>query len=109
MTQELHRRFKGVDHGTSSAKIVQSFHLLTVPDNWVGGTNSEAEQAIHTLCDFYGVEEEVLKSELKVFHSTFPSNNGMKVMLATLKENNGQFIFPILMKMIKIYATLPVT
>ncbi|KAJ8415958.1 hypothetical protein AAFF_G00405150 [Aldrovandia affinis] len=33
----------------------------------------------------------------------------MKVMLATLKENRGQLIFPTLVQMIKTYATLPVS
>lgn len=111
MTQELHRRFKGDDDRMPTDRIIQSFHSLTVPANWVSSTNPEADQAIHTLFDLYGVEEEKLKLELKVFHASFPipSNDSMKVMLATLKENRGQLIFPTLVQMIKTYATLPVS
>lgn len=91
--------------------IIHSFHTLTVPDNWVGSIDPAADQAIHTLCEFYGVkEEEKLKIELKVFHATFPSkNNSMMEMLDTLKENSGHLIFPVLVEMIKTYATLPVS
>ncbi|KAJ8417948.1 hypothetical protein AAFF_G00227910 [Aldrovandia affinis] len=109
VTQELHRRFKRDDDQMPTDRIIQSFHSLTVPANWVSSTNPEADQAIHTLCDLYGVEEEKLKSELKVFHASFPSNDSMKVMLATLKENRGQLIFPTLVQIIKTYATLPVS
>lgn len=108
ITEELRRRFK-VDGAMPTGKILQSFHSLTVHDNWVGTPNTEAAQAIHTLCDFYGVEEEQqLKTELKVYHTTFKSS-GMKSMLSTLKETSGQHVFPTLVEMLKVYATLPVS
>lgn len=108
ITEELRRRFK-VDGTMPTGKILQSFHSLTVHDNWVGTPNTEAVQAIHTLCDFYGAEEEQqLKTELMVFHTTFKSS-GMKSMLSTLKETSGPHVFPTLVEMLRVpvYATLP--
>lgn len=108
ITVEQWRRFK-VDGTMPTGKILQSFHSLTDHDNWLGTPNPEAFQSIHTLCDFYGVEEEQqLKTELKVYHTTFKSS-GIKSMLSILKETSGQHVFPTLVEMLKVYASLPVS
>lgn len=65
-------------------------------------------EAVHILCELYGEDEEQLKTELKVFHSSFTSKN-LQEICSILRENNGQLIFPAFVKMIQIYATLPVT
>ncbi|KAK1880382.1 Zinc finger MYM-type protein 1 [Dissostichus eleginoides] len=110
MTEELKRRFKGNKPGSGSPtdKIIQSFHPLTVHAKWVSNPDAEAKEAVHILCDFYGEDEDQLQAELKVFHSSFPSEN-LKEIFAILRENRGQLIFPAFVKMIQIYATLPVT
>lgn len=108
MTEELNRRFKGDNTGSPTARIIQSFHSLTVHANWVSTPNAEAKEAVHILCDFYGEDEDQLKTELKVFHSSFPAKD-LKEIFAILRENSGQLIFPAFVKMIQIYATLPVT
>ncbi|KAI4799988.1 hypothetical protein KUCAC02_016526 [Chaenocephalus aceratus] len=110
MTEELNRRFKGNKPGSGSPtdKIIQSFHPLTVHAKWVSNPDTEAKEAVHILCDFYGEDEDQLQAELKVFHSSFPSEN-LKEIFAILRENRGQLIFPAFVKMIQIYATLPVT
>ncbi|ROL55054.1 NLR family CARD domain-containing protein 3 [Anabarilius grahami] len=110
VTEELGRRFK-VDGTMPTGKILQSIHSLTVHDNWDASweNGTYGHPTIHTLCDFYGVEEEQqLKTELKVFHTTFKSS-GMRSMLSTLKETNGQQVFPTLVEMLRVYATLPVS
>ena len=43
-----------------------------------------------------------------MFHSSFPSKN-LQEILAIVEENTGQLIFPTFVKMVRIYATLPVT
>lgn len=92
-----------------TGKILQSFHSLTLHDNWVGTPNKEAVQAIHTLCDFYGVEEEQqLKTELKLYHTIFMSS-GMESMLSTLKETSVKHVFLTLVEMLIVFATLPVS
>ncbi|KAL4008385.1 hypothetical protein ACER0C_002237 [Sarotherodon galilaeus] len=88
MTGELNRRFKGDNTGSPTARIIQSFQPLTVHANWVGPPNPEAIEA--------------------VFHSSFSSKDLREIFLI-LRENNGQLIFPAFVKMIQIYATLPVT
>ena len=103
MTEKLNRRFKG-DTGSPTARIIQSFHPLTVHANWVSTPNAEAKEAVHILCDFYGADEDNLKIELKVFHSSFPAKE--KNLCHT--EGN-QRPGHLLVKMIQIYATLPVT
>ncbi|XP_019212484.1 zinc finger MYM-type protein 1 isoform X2 [Oreochromis niloticus] len=108
MTGELNRRFKGDNTGSPTARIIQSFQPLTVHANWVGPPNPEAIEAVHILCEFYGEDEDQLKTELKVFHSSFSSKDLREIFLI-LRENNGQLIFPAFVKMIQIYATLPVT
>lgn len=107
MTEEMNRRFKGENTGSHTSRIIESFQPLT-DANWVGTPNTEAMEAVHILCEFYGEDEEQLKTELKVFHSSFTSKN-LREIFSILKENNGQLIFPAFVKMIKIYATLPVT
>ena len=108
MTEEMNRRFKGENTGSPTSRIIESFQPLTVHANWVGTPNTEATEAVHILCEFYGEDEEQLKTELKVFHSSFTSKN-LQEMFVILRENNGQLIFPAFVKMIQIYATLPVT
>lgn len=53
MTEELNRRFKGGNTRSPNDRIVQSFHALTVCDTWTSTANSEAEEAVHILCDLY--------------------------------------------------------
>ncbi|QQP49769.1 Uncharacterized protein FKW44_010540, partial [Caligus rogercresseyi] len=109
MIGELNRRFKGdQDKATPTDKIIRSFHSLTVHAEWTRQLNPEAKEAVHTLCDFYGEDEDRLLAELKVFHASFPSKD-LKEIFEILRENNGQRSFPAFSKMIKIYATLPVT
>lgn len=108
MTEELNRRFKGDNTESPTDRIIQSFLLLTVRANWISMPDEEAKEAVCILCDFYGEDEDQLKTELKVFHSRFPAKN-LKEMFAMLRENRGQLIFPTFMKMIQIYTTLLVT
>ena len=68
------------------------------------------------LCNFYGFnnEEDKLLTELKVFHSSFSlpkqeKKSTLCMMLNCFKENNLQFIFPLMCEFSKIYATLPVS
>lgn len=84
MTEELNRRFKGDNTGSPTARIIQSFHSLTVHANWVSTPNAEAKEAVHILCDFYGEDEDQLKTELKVFHSSFPAKD-LKEIFAILR------------------------
>lgn len=76
--------------------------------NWLGKYAMGLE-AIHTLCEFYGGEEEKLKTEPRVFHASFQDALTLKWMLTTLRDNSGQDIFPTLMEMIRTYATIPVS
>lgn len=84
---------------------------LTKAKNWIGkdAVGPGSLEAIHTLCEFYGEEEQKLKTELRVFHASFPNTSTMKEMLKTRREYSGQDIFPTLVEMIRIYATIPVS
>ncbi|KAL6478702.1 hypothetical protein MHYP_G00121350 [Metynnis hypsauchen] len=106
--EELDRRFHGSITGSPTGTIIWSFHSLTVCANRTSTPNPEAEEAVHVLCDFYEKNEDQLKTELKVFHSSFPLKN-LQEILTIVEENTGQLIFPTFVKMVKIYATLPVT
>ena len=108
LTAELNRIFHRSITGSPTGSIIRSFHSLTVCANWTSTPNPEAEEAVHVLCDFYEENEDQLKTEVKVFHSSFPSKN-LQEILAIVEENSGQLIFPTFVKMVRIYATLPVT
>ncbi|QQP57672.1 Hypothetical protein FKW44_002740 [Caligus rogercresseyi] len=76
MIGELNRRFKGdQDKATPTDKIIRSFRSLTVHAEWTRQLNPEAKEAVHTLCDFHGEDEDWLLAELKVFHTSFPSKD----------------------------------
>lgn len=110
LSQELQRRFGG-EGETQSSKILNALHSLTKANNWIGkdAVGPDFLEAIHTLCEFYGGEEQKLKTELRVFHASFPNTSTMKEMLKTLRDNSGQEIFPTLVEMIRTYATIPVS
>jgi len=110
LSQELHRRFRG-DGETQSNKILNALHSLTKASNWAGkdAMGPDSAEAVHTLCAFYGGEEEKLKTELRVFHASFPKTLTVKGMLTTLRDNSGHDIFPTLVEMIRTYATIPVS
>ncbi|KAK0134978.1 Zinc finger MYM-type protein 1 [Merluccius polli] len=76
LSQELHRRFKG-DGKTQSFKVLSA---LDKASNWVGKDvmGPDSTEAIHTLCEFYGGEEEKLKTELRVFHASFQDTLTLK-------------------------------
>ncbi|XP_056468340.1 zinc finger MYM-type protein 1-like [Gadus chalcogrammus] len=105
LTAELNRRFHRSITGSPTGSIIWSFHSLTVCANWTSTPNPEAEEAVHVLCDFYEENEDQLKTEVKVFHSSFPSKN-LQEILAIVEENSGQLIFPTFVKMVRIYSTL---
>lgn len=109
LSQELQRRFGG-EGETQSSKILNTLHSLTKANNWIGkdAVGPGSLEAIHTLFDFYGGEEQKMKTELRVFHASFPNTSTMK-MLKTLRDNSGQDFFPTLVEMIRTYATLPVS
>ncbi|KAJ4944109.1 hypothetical protein JOQ06_012654 [Pogonophryne albipinna] len=110
LSQELKRRFRG-DGETESSKILNALHTLTKANNWIGkdAMGPDSLDAIHMLCEFYGGEEQKLKTELRVFHASFPNTCTMKGILKTLRDNGGQNIFPTLVEMIRTYATIPVS
>ena len=54
--------------------------------------NEEAKEAVHILCDFYGEDGNQLKTELKVFHSSFPAKD-LKEVFAILHCFGGEIIF----------------
>ncbi|XP_032414769.1 zinc finger MYM-type protein 1-like isoform X2 [Xiphophorus hellerii] len=66
ITQELQKRFKGVDNATW--EILNALHCLTVPENWTNATvPPKALQALKMLCQFYEIDDqEKLKTELKI-------------------------------------------
>lgn len=107
MRQELERRFYGEG---KTRDIVMSLQRLTDPEQW-----KEIGQGVdtaHSLCEFYGLqgEETNLQTELRVFHASYKCpKRTVKSMLEVFKENNANVIFPTLFKLIKIYATLPVS
>lgn len=55
-----------------------------------------------------GGDEDQLKAKLKVLHSSYPSKNLQEILVIN-KENMDQLIFPMFVKMIKTYATLPIS
>lgn len=69
--------------GRRSSKILNALHSLTKANNWIGkdAVSPGSLEAIHTLCEFYGVEEQKLKTELRLFHACFPNTSTMKEML----------------------------
>lgn len=105
-----YKEFRG-EGETQSSKILSALHSLTKANNWIGedAMGPDSLEAIHTLCEFYGVEEQKLKTELRVFHASFPSTSTLKEMLKTLRDNSGQDIFPTLLEMIRTYATIPMS
>lgn len=110
ISQELQRRFKGGDNTTWG--ILNAFHCMTVQDNWKEPVNEEAFKSLQKLCQFYELEEvDKLRLELKIFYSSFPClpQNTAATMLNLMKENNAQEIFPLMLELLTIYATLPVT
>ena len=110
MSQELQRRFKGRDNTTWS--ILNAFHCMTVQDNWKEPVDEEAFKSLQKLCQFYELEEvDKLRLELKIFYSSFPClpQNTAATMLNLIKETNAQEIFPLMLELLTIYATLPVT
>lgn len=110
LSQELKRRFRG-DGETESGKILNALHTLTKANNWIGkdAMGPDSLEAVHMLCEFYGGEEQKLKTELRVFHASFPNTCTMKGILKTLRDNSGQNIFPTLVEMIRTCATIPVS
>ena len=87
-----------------------SLQRLTDPEQWkdIG----QGVDTAHLLCEFYGLqgEETNLQTELRVFHASYKCpKRTVKSMLEVFKENNANIIFPTLFKLIKIYATLPVS
>ncbi|XP_061909659.1 zinc finger MYM-type protein 1-like isoform X1 [Entelurus aequoreus] len=110
LSQELHRRFKG-DGKTQSFKVLSALHSLTKASNWVGKhvMGPDSTEAVRTLCEFYGGEEEKLKTELRVFYASFYDTLTLKGILRTLRDNSGHDIFPALEEMMKTYATIPVS
>ncbi|XP_064103273.1 zinc finger MYM-type protein 1-like [Macrobrachium nipponense] len=110
ISQELQRRFKGGDNTTWG--ILNAFHCMTVQDNWKEPVNEEALKSLQKLCQFYELEEvDKLRLELKIFYSSFPClpQNTAATMLNLMKENNVQEILPLMLELLTIYATLPVT
>ncbi|XP_064120754.1 zinc finger MYM-type protein 1-like [Macrobrachium nipponense] len=110
ISQELQRRFKGGDNTTWG--ILNDFHCMTVLDNWKEPVNEEAFKSLQKLCQFYELEEvDKLRLELKIFFSSFPClpQNTAATMLNLMKENNVQEILPLMLELLTIYATLPVT
>ena len=110
ISQELQRRFKDGDNTTRG--ILKAFHYMTVQDNWKEPVNEEAFKSLQKLCQFYELEEvDKLQLELKIFYSSFPCHpqNTAASMLNLMKVNNTQEIFPLMLELLTIYATLPVT
>ncbi|XP_064120755.1 zinc finger MYM-type protein 1-like [Macrobrachium nipponense] len=110
ISQELQRRFKGGDNTTWG--ILNDFHCMTVQDNWKEPVNEEAFKSLQKLCQFYELEEvDKLRLELKIFYSSFPClpQNTAATMLNLMKENNVQEILPLMLELLTIYATQPVT
>ncbi|XP_064101730.1 zinc finger MYM-type protein 1-like [Macrobrachium nipponense] len=110
ISQELQRRFKGGDNTTWG--ILNAFHCMTVQDNWKEPVNEEAFKSLQKLCQFYELEEvDKLRLELKIFYSSFPClpQNTAATMLNLMKENNVQEILPLMLELLTIYATLPIT
>ena len=71
ISQELQRRrFKGGDNTTWG--ILNAFHCMTVQDNWKEPVNEEAFKSLQKLCQFYELEVDKLRLELKIFYSSFP-------------------------------------
>ncbi|KAI4818620.1 hypothetical protein KUCAC02_003927 [Chaenocephalus aceratus] len=108
LRQELERRFRG--EGKNSSDILRSLHSLTDPAQWKN--IDQGLNTVHSLCEFYGFQgEEIhLKTELRVFHATYTCpERTAKAMLDVFKEFDVHTIFPTLFKLIKTYATLPVS
>ncbi|XP_064113321.1 zinc finger MYM-type protein 1-like [Macrobrachium nipponense] len=109
ISQELQRRFKGGDNTTWG--ILNAFHCMTVQDNWKEPVNEEAFKSLQKLCQFYELEVDKLRLKLKIFYSSFPClpQNTAATMLNLMKEKNVQEILPLMLELLIIYATLPVT
>ncbi|KAK1885952.1 Zinc finger MYM-type protein 1 [Dissostichus eleginoides] len=108
LRQELERRFRG--EGKNSSDILRSLHSLTDPAQWKN--IDQGLNTVHSLCEFYGFqgEETHLQTELRVFHATYTCpERTAKAMLDVFKEFDAHTIFPTLFKLIKTYATLPVS
>ncbi len=106
---EIQRRFRG-EGETQSSKILSALHNLTKANNWIvkDAVGPDSLKAISALCEFYGGEEK-LKTELKVFHASFPTSSTLKEMLKTRRDISGKDIFPTLVDIIRIYSTIPVS
>ena len=88
---------------------------MAVQDNWKEPVNENAFKLLQKLCQFYELEEvdtlDKLRLELNIFYYSFPClpQNSAATMLNLMKENNTQEIFPLMLELLTIYATLPVT
>jgi len=108
LRQEIEKIFYGEAH---TRDIVMSLHSLTDPEQWKG-IGQEGFDVAHSLCEFYGLqgEETSLQTELRVFHASYKCpKRTVKSMLEVFKEHDAHAIFPTLFKLIKTYATLPVS
>ncbi len=109
ITQEMLRRFKGKDN-SSTGIILKGLHSLTVASNWSKGVEPGDAELVRTVSKFYGIEEEKVFTELKVFHASYSfTKNNVQEMLKCLKDNEIESVFPSLSELLKIYATLPVS
>ncbi|XP_030214602.1 zinc finger MYM-type protein 1-like isoform X3 [Gadus morhua] len=107
LRQELERRFYGEG---KTRDIVMSLQRLIDPEQW-----KDIDQGLdtaHSQCEFYGLqgEDTNLQTELRVFHASYKCpKRTVKSTLEIFKEHDAHIIFPTLFKLIKIYATLPVS
>ncbi|XP_058616362.1 uncharacterized protein LOC131530227 [Onychostoma macrolepis] len=103
------RRFKGKDN-SSTGIILKGLHSLTVASKWSKGVEPVDAELVRTVSKFYGIEEEKVFTELKVFHASYSfTKNNVQEMLKCLKDNEIESVFPSLSELLKIYATLPVS
>ncbi len=109
ITQEMLRRFNGKDN-SSTGIILKGLHSLTVASKWSKGVEPGDAELVRTVSKFYGIEEEKVFTELKVFHASYSfTKNNVQEMLKCLKDNESESVFPSLSEILKIYATLPVS
>lgn len=91
--QEMVRRFKGKDN-SSTGIILKGLHSLTVASKWSKGVEPGDVELVRTVSKFYGIEEEKIFTELKVFHASysFPKST-VQEMLKCLKDNEIESVF----------------
>lgn len=87
------RRFKGKDN-SSTGIILKGLHSLTVASKWSKGVEPGDVELVRTVSKFYGIEEEKIFTELKVFHASysFPKST-VQEMLKCLKDNEIESVF----------------